>query len=152
MDASTTQQIVETSTGYFPFFITLFVAGLAAVIALVLAMYFGPKRPNKAKLAPYECGIVPEEPVHQRLDIQYYRMSIMFLIFGVEIVLFFPWALALSNAGNVYERLWALADMFIFVLILIAGYLFAWSKGGFVWRRTYGATAGEERPPARHDL
>lgn len=144
MDASTTQHIVETSTGYFPFFLTLFLAGLVALAALVFAIFIGPRRPSKEKMREYECGIRPDEPVHQRLDIQYYRIGILFLVFGVEVVFFFPWALALANGATVGQRLWALGDMVVFVLILIAGFVYAWAKGGLRWSRLHGETDRED--------
>jgi len=144
MDPSTTQHIVETSTGYLPFFLTLFLAGLVSLVALAFAVFIGPKRPSKEKRREYECGIRPDEPVHQRLDVQYYRLGILFLIFGVEVVFFFPWALALANGANLGQRLWALGDMIVFVVILIAGFIFAWSKGGLRWSKVHGETDRED--------
>jgi len=138
METSSAQQVVETSTGFFPFFLTLFLAAMVALVALALAVWIGPKRPSKEKLREYECGIRPDEPVHQRLDIQFYRMGILFLIFGVEVMFFFPWALALANGEDMAGRIWALIDMVIFAGILIVGFIFAWAKGGFSWRRPYG--------------
>ena len=131
--ASATTEIVQTSTGFLPMFIMLFVcAGLSAVIWL-LATYLGPNRPNKRKNSPYECGIVPEEDVHQRLDIHFYRVGILFLIFGVEVVFFFPWALAMTHSADRMARIISIVDMGIFAVILIAGFVYAWAKGGLTW-------------------
>ena len=143
MDTGATKQIIETSSGYFPFFLTLFLAGLVSLVALAFAVFIGPKRPSKEKRREYECGIRPDEPVHQRLDVQYYRLGILFLVFGVEVIFFFPWALALSNGANLGQRLWALGDMIVFVVILIAGFVFAWAKGGLRWSKVHGETDRE---------
>ena len=140
MDASGTQQIVETSTGFMPFFLALMFAAIVALVALGFAVWIGPRRPSKEKQREYECGIRPTEPLHHRLDIQFYRTGLLFLIFGVEIVFFFPWALALANARTQGERLLALADMIVFMAILVAGYVYVWGKGGFVWRKPDGGT------------
>ena len=143
MNPSATEQVVQTSTGFLPLFLTLFFAALLALAALAFAVWLGPKRPSKEKQREYECGIRPGEPVHKRLDVQFYRMGILFLIFGVEVVLFFPWALALSNGATMGERILALIDMVVFVVILLAGFAYAWGKGGFVWRKPYGGTDKE---------
>jgi NADH-quinone oxidoreductase subunit A len=140
MDPSATHHILETSTGFFPFFLTLTLAAAVALVALALAVWVGPKRPSKEKNREYECGIRPDEPVHQRLDIQFYRMGILFLIFSVEVVFFFPWALALANGATRSDRILALIDMLVFVIIIVAGFVYAWAKGGFKWRRPYGET------------
>lgn len=136
MDQATVPpEIVQTSTGFLPMFMMMFVAAGISGLIWILATYFGPNRPNKHKNSVYECGIIPEEGVHQRLDIHFYRVGILFLIFGVELLFFFPWALALTNSEDRGMRIIALADMGIFVLILIAGFIFAWAKGGFMWSR-----------------
>jgi len=136
-------QPVTIPTGYFPFFLTLFIAAVACLVALALASLIGPKRPSKEKLREYECGIKPLEPPHQRLDIHFYKVGILFLIFGVELVFFFPWALALANGKTHAERVLALVDMLIFAVILISAFIFAWAKGGFEWWKVHGKSDRE---------
>ncbi len=137
MDAATTQEIIETSTGLLPLLLTMFLAALLAIVVWAFATFIGPRRPSREKMRVYECGIRPEEPVHKRLDVQFYRVGILFLIFGVELVFFFPWALALVNNPEQSGRLVALIDMFVFAGILAAGFVFAWAKGGFQWWKPY---------------
>ncbi|HEX9745062.1 MAG TPA: NADH-quinone oxidoreductase subunit A [bacterium] len=133
MDPATTTEAVAASSGLFPMFIMMTLCmGLSLVIWL-LATYLGPNRPGKTKNASYECGITPSEDVHQRLDIHFYRVSILFLIFGVELLFFFPWAVAMVTSEDRGLRMLALGDMIVFAFILIVGFIFAWKKGGLNW-------------------
>jgi NADH-quinone oxidoreductase subunit A len=132
------QTVIETSTGFLPFFLTLLLAAVLAVVVWAFATFIGPRRPSREKMRTYECGIRPKEPVHRRLDIQFYRLGILFMILGVELVFFFPWALALANGIDRAARIVALADMVVFAAILVAAFVFAWAKGGFRWFKPYG--------------
>ncbi|MEO7993049.1 MAG: NADH-quinone oxidoreductase subunit A, partial [bacterium] len=106
------------------------ITGAFAVMTIMLAEKFGPKKYIPAKYAPYECGITPQEPVLQRMDIQFYRTSILFLIFGVELIFFYPWAVWASRMGWM-----GIIDMAIFFAILLVGFLLAWTKGALEWRQ-----------------
>jgi NADH-quinone oxidoreductase subunit A len=122
----------------FPLFLAIFLALLLSGIVWAFATYIGPRRPSREKLRSYECGIRPSEPVHRRLDIQFYRVGILFLIFGVELAFFYPWALALVNSENPARRLIAFLDMVFFGGLFLAGFIYAWAKGGFEWWRPGG--------------
>ena len=112
------------------FLVMLVLTGGFALVTIVLAEKFGPKKKVKEKYDPYECGIEPQEPVLQRMDIQFYRTSILFLIFGVELIFFYPWAVWASRLGVL-----GIVDMAIFGAILLVGFLFAWTKGALEWRQ-----------------
>jgi len=112
------------------FLLMLLLTGGFAVMTIVLAEKFGPKKYKKEKYDPYECGIEPEEPVLQRMDIQFYRTSILFLIFGVELIFFYPWAVLASRLGWL-----GVVDMAIFMGILVVGFLLAWTKGALEWHQ-----------------
>jgi len=101
-----------------------------ALVTIVLAEKIGPRRPNRVKSQPYECGIEPETPVLQRVHIQFYRTSIMFLIFGVELIFLYPWAVWAKHLG--WTGLLLLAP---FMVILIVGFMFEWTKGALEWRQ-----------------
>ena len=117
------------------FLVMLLLTGGFAIVTITLAEKIGPKKKIKEKYEPYECGIEPQEPVLQRMDIQFYRTSILFLIFGVELVFFYPWAVQVRAMARQGGAGLAIGDMAIFIAILLVGFLFAWTKGALEWRQ-----------------
>ena len=104
--------------------------GIAAILGMFMTSYMlAPKRPSAMKDIPYECGIVPEPYRWSQIQIRYYVFAILFLIFDVEAVFLFPWALVFlkSTPAVFYE-------MLIFIGILMFGVLYAWKKGVLQWR------------------
>ena len=112
--------------------VVLIVAGvaIAAICAMFLASYLmAPKRPSAIKEIPYECGIEPAPFRWSQIQIRYYVFAIMFLIFDVEAVFLFPWALIyLKSIPAVFY------EMMIFIGILFFGVVYAWRKGVLQWR------------------
>jgi NADH-quinone oxidoreductase subunit A len=102
-------------------------AGLVAV-AILLAKIVAPSRPLPAKLTTYECGIDPVGEGWSQSQIRYYIYAFLFVIFDVESVFIFPWAVTFERLG-----MYAVVSMSIFVLILGAGLLYAWRKGVLRW-------------------
>ena len=88
----------------------------------------GPRRPDSEKLSPYECGFEAFEDTRTKFDVRYYLVAILFIIFDLEIAFFIPWALVLDKLGTV-----GLIAMFIFVVELVIGFIFAWKKGALEW-------------------
>jgi len=109
----------------------LIVAALSALVAtgMVLANRFlGPKRPNPNKAKPFECGVDPIALPAGRLPIHFYVMAMLFVVFDVELVFLFPWAVVLKELG------WfGLLEMALFLGIVVAGFFYAWKKGAFEW-------------------
>ncbi len=104
--------------------------GIAAILGMFMTSYMlAPKRPSAMKDIPYECGIVPEPYRWSQIQIRYYVFAILFLIFDVEAVFLFPWALVFlkSTPAVFYE-------MLIFIGILMFGVLYSWKKGVLQWR------------------
>ncbi|MHB1841975.1 MAG: NADH-quinone oxidoreductase subunit A [Sulfobacillus sp.] len=90
-----------------------------------------PKRQQSvAKLQPYESGIVPEVQLGPKFSIKFYLVAMLFLIFDVEAVSFYPWAVLMRQL-----RLYGLAEMGLFILVLGIGYAYVWKRGGFQWDR-----------------
>ena len=112
--------------------VVLIVAGvaIAAICAMFLASYLmAPKRPSAIKEIPYECGIEPAPFRWSQIQIRYYVFAIMFLIFDVEAVFLFPWALIyLKSIPAVFY------EMMIFIGILFFGVVYGWRKGVLQWR------------------
>jgi len=109
--------------------------GLMAVIALlfpaipvILAKILGPKKPSPIKNDIYECGLEVTGSSWIQFRVQYYLYALVFVIFDVETVFLFPWAVSYGVLG------WfALVEMFIFVAILVLGLIYAWRKGALEW-------------------
>lgn len=129
-DGSAAGQPLPDQVHAWAFLLMLLLTTGFALMTIVLAEKIGPKRPHKVKLQPYECGIEPEAPVLQRMHIQFYRTSIMFLIFGVELIFLYPWAVWARQLG--VPGLLMLAP---FMVILVVGFLFEWTKGALEWRQ-----------------
>ncbi|MDX1390172.1 MAG: NADH-quinone oxidoreductase subunit A [Acidobacteriota bacterium] len=117
-----------SSAAYLP--ILLFVAvGIAFfAVTLTFASLIRPARPDPVKESPYECGIEAEEGAWGRQSVHYYVIAVLFVIFDVEVVFLFPWAVQYRVLG-----LFGLVEMGIFLLILIVAYVYAWKKGALTW-------------------
>jgi len=99
------------------------------IIGLVLAWLIRPKKPNPAKNATYECGMETIGDTWVQFKAQYYLYALIFVVFDVEAVFIFPWAVAYNKLG-----LYALVEMILFVAILVGGLLYAWRKGALEWQ------------------
>jgi len=101
-----------------------------AIISVVVPLVGAPRRYNRAKLAAYECGIEPVagEAVGQRFPIKYYLTAMLFIIFDIEIVFLYPWAVAFDQLG-----LFALVEMAIFMATVFVAYTYVWRRGGLEW-------------------
>jgi NADH-quinone oxidoreductase subunit A len=113
---------------YVPILILAIIAGGFALTNMFLVFVVGPFRPTREKLSPYESGITEIEPPRQRFPIKFYVIAMLFLLFDIEAISFFPWAVLLRPlhfAGFI--------EMFIFVVILLIGLLYVWRKGALDW-------------------
>ena len=106
-----------------------FIVGLIIPAGAIGAGWlFGPKKSNPIKLSTYECGIEPVGEGWVQFKAQYYIFALVFLVFDVETVFLFPWAVKLSQLG-----LFAVIEGIVFILILIAGLVYTWRKGMLEW-------------------
>ncbi|MEP7285786.1 MAG: NADH-quinone oxidoreductase subunit A [Chloroflexota bacterium] len=97
-------------------------------LILVLSRIMGPFRPSTRKLEPYESGMTPIGPAMRRLPIKFYLVAVLFILFDIEVVFFLPFAVVARQLG-----LFALAEMGVFIAILLMGYVYAWRKGALEW-------------------
>src|SRR6187455_329492 len=119
-------------SAYVPIAIFVAVATGFAVFTLVFTSLIHPSKYNKVKLEPYECGIEPVTDARDRYSIRYYLVAMLFVIFDVETVFMFPWAVNFNGAfRNV--AVFALVEMVVFIFILVVGYYYAWKKGALDW-------------------
>jgi len=113
---------------YIPIVIFLVLATLFPVVTLLAAKLVRPSSPYAAKLRPYECGIEPESDSRGRYTVRFYIIAILFVIFDVETIFLFPWAVQFKTLG-----VFGLIEMLIFLGILVVAYIWVYAKGALEW-------------------
>ncbi len=117
------------TTGYVPIVILAIVAGAFAVLSLAASALLRPRKYVPAKVAPYESGIEPVRlPKSERFPVKFYVVAMLFIIFDIEAIFLFPWAVAFRQLG-----LFGLVEMVVFVGLVFVAYLYIWQKGGLEW-------------------
>lgn len=116
------------ATAYIPIAIFIVVAVGFAGLTIALSRLVQPRKYNQVKLEPYECGIEPATDARDRYSVRYYLIAMLFVIFDVETVFMFPWAVIFDKL-----LLFGLIEMLVFIFILVVGYYYAWQKGALEW-------------------
>ncbi len=115
---------------YIPVLIHLLCVVVLACGILGLSWWVGVKRPTKQKLEPYECGITPVGDARGSFSIGFYLVGMLFILFEVEAVFFYPWAVVFKSL-----RWPGFFEMIVYIAILLAGYIYVWKKGALDWSR-----------------
>jgi len=129
---------------YLPIVLLAALALLFAVGSLAASALLRPNRPTPAKLSPYECGIEPERvPKGERFSVKFYVVAMLFIIFDIETIFLFPWAVGFRRLG-----LFGLVEMAIFIGLVFVAYVYVWRSGGLDWadRPVAPATEGAQEP------
>ena len=114
---------------YGPIFIFFVIAAAFPLVTLWVMKFIRPKfNPTAEKIMPYECGITPESDARGRYTVRFYIIAILYVIFDVETVFLFPWAVQYQVLG-----LFGLVEMMVFLGILIIGYIWLWKRGALEW-------------------
>jgi NADH-quinone oxidoreductase subunit A len=114
--------------GYLPIFIFLVIAIVFPLVLLAIARLLSPSAPSVTKLEAYECGIKAASNARGRYTVRFYIIAILFVIFDVETVFLFPWAVRYKQLG------WfGVAEVAVFLAILVVGYIWAYKKGALEW-------------------
>lgn len=120
---------------YTPILVLGAIAAVFAIGSVGIAVLIGPRRYNRAKLEAYECGIEPmdaDDPAAaatgQRFPIRYYLTAMLFIVFDIEIVFLYPWAVAFDSLGA-----FALVEMLLFMVVVFVAYAYVWRRGGLQW-------------------
>jgi NADH-quinone oxidoreductase subunit A len=117
---------------YIPVFLVIIVAAVFAVTTVFSSNIFGPKRPSKEKLSTYESGMKPVGSTNERISIKYYLIAMLFIIFDLEVIFVYPWAVEFKKMyGQIGISVFI--SMVIFLIVLELGYLYVYKKGGFKW-------------------
>ena len=113
---------------YLPILLFLIISIIFSIAALSLSFILSPKKPSDEKLSPYECGFEPFDDARTKFDIRFYLVALLFIIFDLEVVFLFPWAISLENIG-----IFGYLSMMIFLIILTIGFIYEWKKGALEW-------------------
>jgi NADH-quinone oxidoreductase subunit A len=117
-------------TLYIPIFVLALLALGFAAFSVTMGAVAGPKRWNRAKLESYECGIepTPHPPGGDRIPVKYYLTAMLFIVFDIEIIFLYPWAVAFDKLG-----VFGLVEMVTFVITVLVAYAYVWRRGGLEW-------------------
>jgi NADH-quinone oxidoreductase subunit A len=113
---------------YLPILILVLLAAGFATVTLLLSSVLGPRRPTRDKLSPYECGIDPIGSARERFSVKFYLVAMLFILFDIEIVFLYPWAVNLRSL-----KVFGFLEMLLFLGILLIGLLYVWKRGGLEW-------------------
>jgi NADH-quinone oxidoreductase subunit A len=129
-----------------PLLVLIIVGVILAAVIVLLSWILGPKRSTLEKLSPYECGVDPVGNARERFPVKFYLIAMLFIVFDIETVFLYPWAIAFRSAaaGIIHSVKTAtgtftltgsymLGEMLVFMIILFVGYIYVWKKGAFNW-------------------
>ena len=125
---SGSELLLDYLSRFFPILLFVAVALMFGVVTLLVSYFVQPKYPEKAKLSAYECGSEPFSDARMPFPVRYYIFAMLFVIFDIEIIFLYPWALVFSKIGLI-----GLMEMIIFIALFLVAYVYAWKKGALEW-------------------
>jgi NADH-quinone oxidoreductase subunit A len=117
---------------YLPIVIFLGIAAALGVLFILFATFLAPKAPDAEKLSPYECGFNAFDDARMKFDVRFYLVSILFIIFDLEVAFLFPWAVTLMKLPHDVAQV-AFWSMMLFLGVLTVGFVYEWKKGALEW-------------------
>jgi NADH-quinone oxidoreductase subunit A len=120
--------LLDYLTRYFPVLVFIFVALGFGVVTLLLSYIVQPKYPEPEKLSAYECGSEPFSDARMPFPVRYYIFAMLFVIFDVEIIFLYPWAVVFNKIGLI-----GMLEMMMFIALFLVAYAYAWRKGALEW-------------------
>ncbi len=116
---------------YIPVLMMAAVVVLMAGGMLLASRLLGQRRPTASKLAPYECGVTPTGDARERFSVKFYLVAMVFILFDVEVVFLYPWAVVFREL-----KMFGFLEMLLFLLLVLAGFVYLWKKGALDWTRS----------------
>jgi NADH-quinone oxidoreductase subunit A len=113
---------------YLPLLIHMIVVGIVACGMVLLSWLIGWRRPTRAKMAPYECGMAPIGDARERFSVKFYLVAMLFILFDVEAVFLYPWAVILRDL-----KMFGFWEMLVYIGIVLVGFFYIWKKGVLDW-------------------
>ena len=118
---------------YLPIVLMFVVAAGFAVGNVVLSQLVGQSKATRTKTMPYECGKDPVGSARERFSVKFYLIAMIFILFDIELIFLIPWAVVFRDFAAAGLKTLIYAEMMLFVVLLLAGYLYIWRKGVFDW-------------------
>jgi NADH-quinone oxidoreductase subunit A len=113
---------------YFPILVFLVIAGVIGLAMVTASLLLAKQKPYAEKLSAYECGFEAFDDARRRFDVRFYLVSILFIIFDLEVAFLFPWAIGLADIG-----VFGFLSMMGFLAVLTVGFIYEWNKGALDW-------------------
>jgi NADH-quinone oxidoreductase subunit A len=113
---------------YLPLVVFIAIAGLIGLVLLIAPFIVAYKNPDPEKVSTYECGFDPFDDARMKFDVRFYLVSLLFIIFDLEVAFLFPWAVAFHQIG-----LFGFWSMIVFLGVLTVGFIYEWKKGALEW-------------------
>jgi NADH-quinone oxidoreductase subunit A len=118
---------------YLPFLIHILLAGGIATAIISLSWLIGQRKPTRAKMSPYESGMAPIGDARGRFSVKFYLVAMLFILFDVEAVFLYPWAVILRQLKEHNQGRFGLWEMFVYIGIVLVGFFYVWKKGVLDW-------------------
>ncbi len=115
-------------TGFYTVLLFILTGVVLVIFIMILSHFFAPKKSSPEKYIPYECGELPQGDAWIQFNNRFYIVALIFLIFDVEVIFLYPWAVVFNDMGLV-----AFVEMLIFIVILLVGFAYVWVKGDLDW-------------------
>ncbi len=122
---------------YFPVLVQIALAILVATALVAISYLIGKRVKDKVKDSPYECGIAPTGSARERFSVKFYLVAIVFILFDIEAVFLYPWAVVYREL-----KMFAFVEMLLFVILILAGFFYIWKKGALDWSRDEPSSVG----------
>jgi len=114
---------------YLPAIVFLVLGGAIGLLFAMLNLMFGPRRPNRSKVSPYECGLPSEVQRGFRFGISFYLIAMLFILFDIEVIFLYPIAVQLRAFGT-----FAMSETVVFVVLLMIAFVYVWRRGALTWK------------------
>jgi len=115
---------------YFPVLVQTILAILVAGALITLSFVLGKRVKDRVKESPYECGIAPTGTARERFSVKFYLVGIVFILFDIEAVFLYPWAVVYREL-----KMFAFIEMLLFIVLVLVGFVYVWKKGALDWSR-----------------
>jgi len=113
---------------FFPVLVQIAIAVLVAAALVAISRFLGQRVKDRVKDSPYECGIVPTGSARERFSVKFYLVAIVFILFDIEAVFLYPWAVVYREL-----KMFAFVEMFLFIALILSGFFYIWKKGALDW-------------------
>src|SRR5579883_2363175 len=118
---------------YLPLLLHMLAAAVVAGAIVTLSWLLGKRRPTRAKMSPYECGMAPVGNARERFSVKFYLVAMLFILFDIEAIFLYPWVVVYRDLGKTVSPLFPFGEMLVFVILVLCGFYYIWKKGVLNW-------------------